>query len=168
MQAVAPRIPLIHTSLSQVSGLLQRAVFTSKGCLLVRSVGDRSSTHDDQLAATRASHEVVSQCEASGGARRAWVVPTRETERSALVANFAGNFAGGKPGHDVPERVRMRTREMERLWSGQVSGGLGTLSEPRTTTAHTHTHTHTLHNTKTQPIPHRLASSRGTLAVCSL
>ena len=31
MQAVAPRIPLIHTSLSQVSGSLQRAVFASKG-----------------------------------------------------------------------------------------------------------------------------------------
>ena len=37
VQAVAPRIPLIHTSLSQVSELLQRAVFTSKVCLLVRS-----------------------------------------------------------------------------------------------------------------------------------
>ena len=33
---------------------------------------------------------------------------------------------------------------------------------------HTHTHTHTIthHNTKTQPIPHRLASSRGALPVC--
>ena len=63
---------------------------------------------------------------------------TRATERSALLATL---LEGAAADTIAGTHVRMRTREMERLWSGQISGGLGTLSEPRTKTAHTHTHT---------------------------
>ena len=90
--------------------------------------------------------------------------PTRRnrTERAR------GKFAEGSRGHDRDVRNAHTRNGAARSQAGWgLSLSLARTTHTRTHT-HTHTHTHTLHNTKTQPIPHRRASSRGTLAVCSL
>ena len=85
------------------------------------------------------------------------------TSTQTKPSQSGGSFGGGRA--HCPRRREWRRGSAGANECESAGGGTHAHSRART---HTHTHTHliTHHNTKTQPIPHGLAYSRGAFPVC--
>ena len=141
---------------------------------------ERAKAHRGSLASARTGQHVLAQSATGGGAAGSGIAPHRTSEAGTGEARPRGGSRERMKPRGTSKSPRAQLREIFTAtnllgctsgWQGRGLAGEGkrhaTGGAPDGRSECTHTHT-TPHTTTTQPISHRLASSRGTFPLCVL